>query len=240
MTRASAWAPLFFSEIFVSLHLKMKRTLFYLILVALTLGFAACSHTKDPGPAVTAVNIVTYESTLADGSVSTFTYTDAKGDLITLSANWKAPESIKPGRRMLITYAADEYGVSGPVVLYGIQPLPGGDIVCRADVPGSEPLSGVAVSRSGNYIDFRGVVSFTGDAEEISMYAPDVDAEVPELYVVVRRKADGVVGNGAPRTLYASWSLESVGGFAEKTAFNVVYTDISNRPQTITVTSSNN
>lgn len=216
----------------------MKKIIVYTFLAALALALPACRGKEEPGPAVTAVNIVTYESTSADGAISTFTYTDAKGDLITLSANWKAPESVKPGRRMLITYAADEYGVSGPVSLYGIQPLPGGDIVCRNVVPKSEPMSGAAASRSGNYIDFRAVISFSGDAEEIALYAPDADADVPKLYVVVRRKADGVIGDGAPRTLYASWSLESVAGLSDKKTFDVVYTDIANREQTITVTSN--
>lgn len=212
----------------------MKKIVLYIALCVAMLGVAACS--EDGGSTestTTAANFVTYEGMLAEGSVSTFTYTDSVGDLITLTANWSAPSTLEIGQRMLIIYTAEEYGVSTAIELYGISALPGGDIKYSESVPVSEAMSRFAVSRSGNYLDFSAVIAFSGDAQEISLYVTDPEADVPTLYFVVRAQSTAI--DAAERVLYASWNLESIAGLANKSAVNVVFTNIANSQQTITV-----
>lgn len=218
----------------------MKKTLTYLCAAAVALASASCSKSNEeplPDPAI--YDIVTFDGVTPDDKapLAIFTY-QVKDDspVITLSANWNAPDELKPGTRLLLAYTTETPGESGPIAIKGLSIIPGGDIRPTATVPASEPIRLRSLWRSGNYLNLNSVITISGEASEISLYVGEetlADA-VPQAYVVVGM-GNGGIDTSAPRQLYASWNIESVWSLPTVTGLNVNYVDAAGHPQSILI-----
>lgn len=207
----------------------MKAKIFILAALGALLG--GCAGSGDPDPVVTASTIVTYVST-DEAGISTFTFTDNDGRLITLTGAWTAPSDCKPGQRLLILYTAPEFGISSSVTLYGATKCAGGgEILPGIPEERGEGLDQASAAISGDYLNFGARVSFGGDAKAVDLYCADSLAAEPELTVVVLARGNGPV-DAAPRNLYASWAL---GSLAEAKSLKIIYQDSRNEQQTITL-----
>lgn len=213
----------------------MKKFVNILVAVIVAAVFAGCEGKEDPAPETAVASIVTYIET--SGEVSTFTYTDNQENLITLTAAWSGNEELTPGRRVLIYYRAETYGVSGQITLLSVVPLSGGapKIAAEADIPRSVELKECAIWRSGNFLNLSAVVTFGGDAKAISLYIEEETAalQVPTARVVVESDYANL---GAERSLYASWDLTDVFTASNFEGLNVIYMDSSNQEKTIKIT----
>lgn len=213
----------------------MKKLVYILVAVVAAALFTGCEGKEEPTPETAVASIATYVET--SGEVSTFTYTDNQEQLITLTATWGGNSELKPGRRVLIYYRAEAYGVSAPITLLSVVPLPGGEpkIAAEADIPQSVELKECAIWRSGNFLNLSSVVTFGGDAKAISLYIEEETAalQVPTARVVVESDYSNL---GAERNLYASWDLTSVFTASKFEGLNVIYMNSSNQAQTIKIT----
>lgn len=201
-----------------------------------SIALASCSGTENPEPEPVVYNIVTYESTSADGSVSTFSY-QVNGDspLITLTAKWNVPEAIIPGMRLLLAYVPESLTTqSGAVKLLGFTTVPGGEAKISSTIPKSEPMRLNSIWRSGNYLNLNGIVTLSGQVSEISLYADQstINSPEPHTYVVIGN-GDGNLDKEAERKLYASWDISQIWAMPALEALLVTYIDSENKPQTI-------
>lgn len=195
-----------------------------MLLAALAMG--GCTSEEPSAPETAVASIVTYEST--SGGTSVFSYTDGNDETVTLTGSWSGRDDIAPGSRMLIYYRTPAYGMSGPVELISIMPVPGGNPeTSDADaIPPSEPLGRCVMWRSGQYLNLSATVSFAGKASMVALCidALTTDRPQPTAHVVVRSAADTPVGS-AERQLYASWNIASILESAANEGLKVVYTD---------------
>jgi len=212
----------------------MKKLL-YLFAVAVMLSLASCEGKEEGMPQTAVASIVTYESTV--NGVSTFSYTDNRGDLITLAAKWGGKDDLKAGARVLIYYTAEQYGVSGDIALLGVTRIPGGTpkTVPGVLIPESEPLQQCAVWRSGNYLNLSSTITIEGNPDEISLYIDEATArlQIPTAYVVVTPADYSTIG--VERTLYASWDISKVLSAPDCEGLKVVYTNSANQPTVIKI-----
>lgn len=215
----------------------MKKYAMMMLLFAVALVAGGCEGKEEPMPETAVASIVTYESTREQTSV--FTYTDNLGQLITLTAAWAGNEELKPGARVLIYYRAEAYGVSGSISLLSVTPVPGGEPVVAdaAAIPASEALQQCTAWLSGNYLNLSSVITFQGNASEVSLYVDEATEawQMPSVYVVVRAGAENL-SPGAERSLYASWNVAAFTGRDTFEGFNVYFTDAANKTQTIKIT----
>lgn len=218
---------------FFCVYLRLVMTKVARVVAAIAVGFfiAGCAGSEYPEPEPIVYNFVTYESTAADGTESVFTY-QVNGDspLVTLTANWRPAEPISTGTRLLLSYIPESGTTeSGPVSVQGYIVLPGGEVRIDEPTGESEPMRLNSMWRSGSYLNLDGVVSFSGPASEISLYAePGSEGSAePRLNVIVRKSDEGS-GVAAERRLYASWDISSLWSRADVEALSVAYTDTEN------------
>ena len=212
----------------------MKKLLF-IFAGALMLLLASCESKEEGLPLTTVATIVTYEST-ANG-YSTFSYTDNRENLITLSAKWGGDEELRAGARVLIQYTAERYGVSGDIALLGLTRIPWGvpKTVNKVLIPESEPLEQCSIWRSGQYLNLSSVVTINGNPDEISLYVDAATARSPEptAYVVVGPTDYSTVG--VERTLFASWDISDILSAPGFEGLKVVFTNSANQPTVIKI-----
>lgn len=198
---------------------------------------AACSKIDSPEIDPVVYDIVTYESTSADASVSTFSYqVNDDSPVIILSANWKAPESLKEGTRLLLGYTTATPGQSGPIELRSVALIPGGDATVTDQIPPSESLQLRALWRTGNFLNLNSVINVSGQASEVTLYVSEqtLGDALPQAYIVVG-EGNGPVGSEVNKALYASWNIDRVWSQPSVTALEVNYTDIAGRNRSVTI-----
>lgn len=206
-----------------------KISAYFLALLALT----ACNGNDEPDPDPVVSNIVTYEATTDDGSVSTFSFQAIDDSpLITISANWKAPETLKPGTRLLAYYSTSNPGESGPVELKQLVEIPGGepiDTTAIASLSG-EPVSVTALWRSGRYLNLNAAIYFTGKASKISLLVDQSTLGQPtvESYLLIAGDPNGPVAETpVSRMLVASWNIDYLWSLSTTKTLQVNFKDIS-------------
>lgn len=199
-----------------------------------------CSRGDNPVPEPIVSNIVTYESTTADGSVSTFSFRAVDDSpLITISANWKAPSDLAVGSRLLAYYVTDNPSESGPVELKSLVRIPGGALRDSTDIaaPSGEPLGMQAMWRSGTWLNLNASIYFNGEAREISLYVDPATADRAEVeaYMVVKARADSpVTETVVPRLLVASWDIAPLWNRPTLARLKVNYIGLNTRPASMT------
>lgn len=189
----------------------MIRRFFILITALVVLLLSGCKGEESGEPMTAVASITTYEGTTSEG-ISTFSYTDNKHELITLSARWNGNEGLKAGRRVLITYKAEQYGVSSDIILYSVSPIPGGEPKYeeKAAIPTqSEPQRQVSAWISGSYLNLSSIVTFGGVAKSVSLYVDKntQDLQVPIAYIIIESDHSSLA---AERALYASWDISAL------------------------------
>jgi len=211
-----------------------------LILIVLTLASCKDKDSGTPDPVVS--NIVTYEATTDDGSVSTFSFqTVNDSPLITISANWKAPADLKPGTRLLAYYSTTTPNESGPVELKQLVQIPGGtpkDTTSITNLTGEE-LGMKTMWRSGTYLNINAGVYFTGQASEVSLLVDTSTLQQPEVetYVYVGHNPNSPVDETtATRLLVASWDIADIWEQPTMQTLRVTYRDRQGQPQTMKFT----
>lgn len=213
----------------------MKNFLLPIIAFLLT---ACGSSGNGPDIEPSVYNIVTYESTTKDGTVSVFTFQVLNDSpVITLTADWKVPEGIAPGSRLLLAYATDTPDKSGPIVVRQALALPGGTPEVASEIPYSEPLQIRSLWRSGHYLNLDGVVTISGTAKEIKLYAVEksLDRATVQLAIIIG-EGDGPVGAEVKKSLYASWDINEIWNKPTCEAIDVFFTDALGRTQSMTIT----
>lgn len=212
-----------------------KLYLLFALIAAATL--AACHGTEEPAGPQTVASIVTFDGTDNSG-ISTFSYSDAEGDSVKLYAAWTAPDDrLKPGNRALIYYQANDYGVSAQVQLTAVMPIPSGkaEIAAASDIHRGEPLSQARVWRSGRWLNLASVVTFSGDAKEISLLAEATTLSRPtvDVYIVVGAAPDS--RPSAQRQLFATWNIGDLLDDPGCEGINVFYTAPNNELKSILI-----
>lgn len=209
-------------------------------LIVLALSSCKDNDSGTPDPIVS--NIVTYEATTEDGSVSTFSFQAVDDSpLITISANWKAPAELKPGTRLLAYYTTTTPNESGPVELKSLVQIPGGtpkDTTAITNLTGEE-LGLQAMWRSGSYLNLNAGVYFTGQASEVSLLVDTSTLQQPEVdtYVYIGHNPDSPVdGTTATRMLVASWNIADIWTQPTLQTLRVTYRDLRGQPQTMKFT----
>lgn len=212
----------------------MKK-IFMILLPLILVACGSSDSAPDIEPAV--YDIVTYESTTLDGSVSVFTYQVMDDSpVITLTANWKVPQSVSPGTRLLLAYTTDTPGKSGPIEVKQAVLIPGGKPIEANDIPYSEPLQIRSLWRTGNYLNLDGVITISGAAKELNLYAKEssLDKATVQLAIIIG-EGDGPVGAEVKKNLYASWNIGEIWNKTTCEAIDVFYTDALGRTQSITI-----
>lgn len=185
-----------------------KLTAILLAAVALT----ACRKQDPTTPDTTVYDIVTYESTDDDSSVSIFTYQRIDDSpLITLSANWIPPSKIEPGKRMLLAYQTDHPGESGPITIKMAMPTVGGDPVESATPSvGHIQVKPVSVWRSGPYLNLRAQLTIAGGAisAALEMDRNTVDSDFPAFYLNISQPSPATIETTV-KDAYCSWDIGS-------------------------------
>lgn len=209
-----------------------------MLLAALAMG--GCASEEPSAPETAVASIVTYEST--SGGTSVFSYTDGNDETVTLTGSWSGRDDIAPGSRMLIHYRTQAYGVSGPIELISIMPVPGGnpETADAGDITPSEPLGRCVMWRSGQYLNLSATVSFAGKARKVALCVDASTAGLPQptAHVVVTAAADSPVGS-AERQLYASWNIASILEAPANEGLKVVYTDSRGNESEIIISNNN-
>lgn len=210
-----------------------------LLLSLLPISMLTACNDSPSGPNIdpAVYNIVTYESTTLDGSVAVFTYQVLDDSpVITLTADWKVPDGIDPGTRLLLAYVTETPEKSGPIEVKQAVVIPGGKPVEAAKIPYSEPLQIRSLWRTGNYLNLDGVVTLSGTAKEISLYAVEksLDKATVQLAIIIG-EGDGPVGAEVKKTLYASWNISEIWNKTTCEAIDVFFTDALGRTQSITI-----
>lgn len=209
-----------------------------LLILLMPLLLAACGNDPsgpDVEPAV--YNIVTYESTTLDGSIAVFTYQVLDDSpVITLTADWKVPDGIVPGTRLLLAYVTDTPGKSGPVEVKQAVVIPGGKPVTASKIPYSEPVEIRSLWRTGPYLNLDALVTISGTASEIGLYAVEKTIGKPTVQLaVIVGEGDGPVGAEVKKSLYASWNIGEIWDAPTCTAVEVHYTDVLGRTLSMTI-----
>ena len=215
---------------------KVRNIIAAVISVFLISG---CSNSEEPDPTPVVYNIVTYESTATDGSLSTFSY-QVSGDspLITLSAKWDVPDGVRSGMRLLLAYIPESHTIeSGAVSIVSYAMIPGGEFKLAETVPESQRIRMVSMWRSGDYLNLHAEVTLSGQPSEISLYAESstVDSSCPQAYIVIG-EGDGELVEAAGRQLYASWNISELWSLPSLEEISVAYTDPSGELKSIEFT----
>ena len=198
----------------------MKKLLLF-IAIAAAVVIAGCSASEEPASAPLVASIATFNGS-ANG-LSTFSYTEADGSTVELTAAWNAPEELPVGARVLLYYRAEQYGVSAEIALLSVARIPSGkvEVASRSEIPASANVSQARAWRSGEWINFGAVITFSGNLRELSMIVDSatLSDSIALAYVVVLPATDAVAS--ADRQLYASWNADSILKIPELRAINV-------------------
>lgn len=194
-----------------------KLSCFIIAIAAVVLSSCKKESTVDVGPIPDNVcyDFVTFVN--SNNSGSTFEFRKS-GDspLITLTSTASIKTSeLAPGSRVIIQYlpsGGQDVYQSGPITLYGIAQITNGNATTApmADISawGSDDIRVVTLSRSGQYLDFWGEATMTGNPRRFALAADEstLGDEYPMLYLIV--DADNV--NGRVHQLYASFDMSAV------------------------------
>lgn len=209
-------------------------------LAAVAIGLNGCSERSDvPGGDDTIYNIVSFVG-MSDGEppVAVFEY-QVKDDspVITLTANCKMPESVNPGRRILLAYKSDTPGESGPVEVGGIGLIATGGIVPTESAGPSQALHLRSIWRTGNYLNLNAAVDASGKADDVKLYVLSATLADPvvQAYIVLPVDYDKPPVESAERRMYASWDISSVWSLPTLTALQVNYTDMTGRIRSVSI-----
>ncbi len=208
-------------------------------LIVLTLASCKDNDSGTPDPVIS--NIVTYEGTTDDGSISTFSFqTVDDSPLITISASWKLDKSVKTGTRLLAYYTTTTPNESGPVKLKNLLSIHGGtpkDTTSITNLTG-EGLGLQSMWRSGPYLNLSAGVYFAGQASEVSLLVDKSTLQQPEVeaYVYIAHNPNSPVEEAATRLLVASWDIADIWKQPTLQTLRVTYRDRQGQPQTMKFT----
>ncbi len=219
----------------------MKRVQRYIALVALAAaGLCGCSDPTDaPGGDDTMYDIVTYAG-MSDATppVAVFEY-QVRDDspVITLTANCKMPESVTPGRRILLAYRSGTPGESGPVEVSGVGLIATGNIAPAETAEPSQGLHLRSIWRTGNYLNLDAAVDASGKADDVKLYvlAPTLGNPVVEACIVLPVDYDRPPAEIAERRMYASWDISAVWSLPTLASLQVNYTDMSGQLRSVSI-----
>lgn len=219
-------------------------TKFPLIFLA-ALALLGCSKNESADVDPIVQNIVTYEATSDDGTVSTFSFQAVDDSpLITISATWSPPADLLPGTRLLATYSTTTPSVSGAVELRGLQTIPGGIPIdtCAIANLSSEGIGLRSIWRSGQYLNLTGSVYFTGNAGDVSLLVDSLSLSQPDVDAWIHVGIDPNnpnVGSSAPRSLVASWNIAEIWNNPLLQTLRIHYKSTSNKIESININKNN-
>lgn len=207
--------------------MKLILHLIAVLTLGLTMLCGCNSSDPDEGHKYVAFNIVTYEGTSESG-VTTFSfYAIDDSPMLTLTCKWVPDKPLERGTRLLVAYATDTPGESGPITLKAVSLIYGNRIVVGsgADDWSTEKVWVNSIWRTGPYINLDCLMQYASGKRvlELSADSTTFGSACPVFYLEAR----GVDNPVAPfdQRIYGSWDIDSVWNLPGVTGIKVCVND---------------